>query len=88
MSAVKRRLPQLSEAAIFGFERISASTLSVAQENYQASLPPIRTLNVTGEILKLIRSHALKASIHSALQEPSPLAKRRIAPSGALGARR
>lgn len=69
MNTPKRRSATLSDASIFGFERMTASALSVAQANFQASTPPIRHLNVTGEILKMIRSHALKATIHSRLQD-------------------
>lgn len=58
-----------NEPGLFGEGAIDLSSLSVAQENYYASKPPIRNLNVTGEILNMLRSRKTQQSLEQVFAE-------------------
>jgi hypothetical protein len=62
-----------NELYVFGQIPLTPSVLSVAQENFTASRPPIRSLNVTEEILGLLRSYSLKQSISKIFEETPPV---------------
>lgn len=57
------------EFDIFGQVPVTRSGLSVAQENFTASRPPIRNLNATEEILQLLRNHPAKQAISRMFEE-------------------
>ncbi len=57
------------ELDLFGSLPLTRSSLSVAQENFTASRPPIRNLNATEEILQLLRNHPSKQAISRIFEE-------------------
>ncbi len=54
---------------LFGGFILNPSTLSVAKENFTASKPPIRNLNVTHEILTLLKSQEVKQKLSQTFAE-------------------
>jgi len=57
----------VNEETLVGLFNITPGALSVAQENYQASKPAIRSLDVTTEILNLVKNTAFKQRIQQQL---------------------
>ncbi len=55
----------LKEETFLDMLTMTKESLSVAQENYTASKPPLRNIDVTSEILKLMKNTAQKQSIQN-----------------------
>ncbi len=61
---------------LFGSFTLNPSNLSVAKENFTASKPAIRNLNVTHEILTLLKSQETKQQLHRIFEEHTHQASR------------
>lgn len=59
----------VNEDTLLNFLTITPASLSVAQENYKASQPPIRSLDVTQEILKMVKNSAIAQGIQNELTD-------------------
>ncbi len=54
---------------LFGSFTLNPSNLSVAKENFTASKPPIRSLDVTNEILSMLQSQGVKETLNQIFDE-------------------
>ena len=59
--------PVAADTLFLGSFPLTPTRLSVAKENFTASKPPIRSLNVTDEILSMLRLQEVKTTLASRL---------------------